>query len=848
MDAWVKSGMEGSAERAQAIHDAMIRMYHETHNQDLAPSIVSYNTLISGWTKSFRLDRAEQVLQEMLAVPHLLRPDATSFAHLIHGYSNLVPTPNIQRAQELFRWMDDLGIEKTFYIYGALQNAHARSHTPTAPFETKALLDEMLQNYASNRSIWLKPTVINFNTVLNACSRSPSIASAQLARDLLHTMLTDDTHVPPDRLSYMMALYACASCPDERVGAPMAQKILQRMEQAALDEWRLKETAQSMAPLRVTLGTEAYNAVVSALARSGLPQSVSHIRDICRRMEQLANECGLDDVYPNRRTYNSLLNAMVRTTGIQHAEAMAEEATKIMRTMWELDAQGKAFSKPDSYSYTAILILHQKSLSDAAPEKVDDLIREMEQLHQDGLLENAPDVVHYTIAVSTWARARTRGTVHRCSQILLHMMERHRAGFPNCVPNSRTYNAFIDGLSRAREEERAEKVLYYMLDQYRQGNADMAPDSFSFNSVLIAFCKSRRKGAGERAESILDRLLQYSEEENTSVEPNERSFSIIINYYCQSKQPDAPYRAEFLLNRMVDMCRMKGACLPDISSTCFSMVLEAYAAKRLQDGGERAERLLRVMKELQKLPGSSKIRIDANILSSVMLAIANSNDELAGQKAEYHLEAMERKFSQGDERMRPTTRSYGIALSAWTRSPMEGKAQRALAVLRRMEDQIKNGNKEVSFNPFAKSLVINACSFSNRSSREEAEAYQIAIQVFEEMVESTDRQRTLSVTYGWFLQSLGRLSVDEADREWRIERAFCKCCEQGLVNDLVLSRLRGAASPALFDKLLNPVVNDDISMTMVRSNHLPLEWRRNISKRRDDERLMWKSPPSSSHK
>lgn len=844
--------MEGSAERAQAIHDNVVRMHQETGDEEIAPTVVSYNTLVSAWTKVGNPQRAEQVMQEMLQAPsHMnLKPDSTTFCHLINGYSSVMPRPNITRALELVELMDELKIEKTFYIYGALQNAHARSQRPDAPMKSKELLDEMVKEYEQGNATLVKPTVVNFNTVLNACSRTPSVKAAKMATDLLERMKKPVEEggydIEPDRLSYVMTIYACASCPDARVGAPMAQGILDQMEEQAVSELRQQKDSQGMAPPRITLGTEGYNAVLGAWARSAMPASVNHCLNIVERMENLAVKFGgAEKIWPNRRSYNSVLNAMVRTSGTQYAQEKAKTALNMVKRMWKMDDDGKSFSKPDSYSYTALLILHQKSTTDpSAPSKVDDLIREMEERHNDGSLQNPPDVVHYTIAISTWARSRKKGTVQRCSQILLHMMDRHKAGFPNCVPNNRTYNAFIDALSRAREEERAEKVLYYMLDQYRHGKAEMAPDSFSFNSVLIAFTKSRRKGVGQRAESILDQLLQYAEEENTDVDPNERSFAIVINYYCRARLPDAPYRAEFLLNRMVDYCRTNGACISGMSSKCFTMVIEAYAMKRMPDGGERAERLLRVMKDLKKLKGSSFVKIDANVLHSVMLAWANSRDELAGQKAQYHLDTMERRFADGDESMRPTTRCYGIVLSAWTRSPLEGKANKALSILRRMEAQTKAGNKDVTFDPFAKSLVINACSFSNRTPAEESEAYRIAVVVFDEMIESTGpSHRTLSVTYGWFLQLCGRLSIADDEKDRHIERAFRKCCEQGLANDLVLSRLRGSARPALQEKLIGPAATDsNKSASSVRSKELPIEWTRNVSKRRDDDRILWTRP------
>jgi hypothetical protein len=195
---------------------------------------------------------------------------------------------------------------------------------------------------------------------------------------------------------------------------------------------------------------------------------------------------------------------------------------------------------------------------------------------------------------------------------------------------------------------------------------------------------------------------------------------------------------------------------------------------------------------------------------------------------------MERSCSSGDADTRPDSRSYMLVLSAWSKSASFDKAERSLAILRRMEEQVERGNPRVAVEEHAYSLVINACAFSNASEEAEAKAFRIAVTVFDKILRSKSI-RPESLTYGWFLQACGRLRLPPDQKEPQIRRAFVRCCRDGLVSDFVLNRLRGATSDALFEELV-------VSFCTVRSKRrrtssvigvsdLPSSWSRNSARR-----------------
>ena len=141
-----------------------------------------------------------------------------------------------------------------------------------------------------------------------------------------------------------------------------------------------------------------------------------------------------------------------------------------------------------------------------------------------------------------------------------------------------------------------------------------------------------------------------------------------------------------------------------------------------------------------------------------------------------------------------------------------------------MKEQIRLGNQGVTIDEHHFSLAINACAFSNADIDSELEAFQIATKLFDEVVSSPDLEPT-SLTYGWFIQCCGRLRVPEAMRNAYIERAFHRCCEQGLVNDFVLRRLLGAAQDELLGKLFVATrLSSPWKPSRVRVSMLPSAW------------------------
>jgi hypothetical protein len=328
-------------------------------------------------------------------------------------------------------------------------------------------------------------------------------------------------------------------------------------------------------------------------------------------------------------------------------------------------------------------------------------------------------------------------------------------------------------------------------------------------------------------------MHEYHEEENSAFRPEARSYNLLLAYYSRSREPDAPYRAEYLLNQMVAHAKDGNLELCP-SLFAFTSVIEKYAKVNHPDAGHNADRLLKLIRTLNSEHGASKLIVDTNLMNSVIFAWASCGDENAAEKAEMYLDEMESAHRNGSVALRPDTKTYWTVLSAWAKSSCPEKFRRALAILRRMELQQQEGNQDVCVDEHARSLVINACGFSNTYSDTDAEAFSVACTIFDEILDADPSKYPSSLTFAWFIQSCGRLRVPDADKQAQIERAFLLCCKVGRVNEFVLHRLRGATSESFYQKLVGPANGTQRPVPRHRSalKYVPRSWKRNANSTR----------------
>lgn len=169
-------------------------------------------------------------------------------------------------------------------------------------------------------------------------------------------------------------------------------------------------------------------------------------------------------------------------------------------------------------------------------------------------------------------------------------------------------------------------------------------------------------------------------------------------------------------------------------------------------------------------------------------------------------------------------------INAISKSKDERKAQKALRLLRRMDKLYQAGNKEARPNEVTYTAVLNSCAFpSVLDQKARRRMLDVAIFTLEEL-QASRYGHPNQVTYGTFIKACANLLPDdEALRRVVLKKVFDQCCKDGQVGEMVLTHLRKAAPPDLFQELL-AVADSKTGTISVRD--LPLEWRCNLYRER----------------
>ena len=205
--------------------------------------------------------------------------------------------------------------------------------------------------------------------------------------------------------------------------------------------------------------------------------------------------------------------------------------------------------------------------------------------------------------------------------------------------------------------------------------------------------------------------------------------------------------------------------------------------------------------------------------NTVIKALRNGTSEDA-EYAKSILTQLE-TLGQKDSQLLPDSYSYTSVISAYGRSNAEDKAQKALEILERMAQASANGNMAATPTTHSYNAALNACAFVHGDDQMKAEAFEIAMKVYDVLKKNGEPDHT---SYGTLLRACASLLKEsDAQREKLVEEIFEQACDSGSVGRLVITQMKFASTPDQHLKLTGRDIVERIN-----KQDLPKSWTRNV--------------------
>jgi pentatricopeptide repeat protein len=265
VDAWGKSGHKDSAIRAEKILQKMIEMGKT--NQWLAPTRVTYNSVMNAYSKQGNADRVTHILEQMEKSP-TLQPNTNDYNVLLSCFAKL---GKAREAEEVLKRMvdrcklkgDRCECAPDLYSYNILLDGWAKSNERGRGKRAEAILKAVIKQSESG-DLKFQPDARTYSAAICAIVRSNEKDAIARSEEILAQ--AESKGIEPDEYLHTAILLSYASS-DAPGSAEKAEKLLDRLEVEGVSN-------------RV-----AYNTVLKAWKESTAADAASRAEAILHRME-----------------------------------------------------------------------------------------------------------------------------------------------------------------------------------------------------------------------------------------------------------------------------------------------------------------------------------------------------------------------------------------------------------------------------------------------------------------------------------------------------------------------------------------------------------------------------------
>jgi hypothetical protein len=261
----------------------------------------------------------------------------------------------------------------------------------------------------------------------------------------------------------------------------------------------------------------------------------------------------------------------------------------------------------------------------------------------------------------------------------------------------------------------------------------------------------------------------------------------------------------------------------------FNAVLGAWARQQKNPKvWRRTVEILGFMEKLYHLEGNLRVAPDLVTYHIVLGALSRSVDPNIAPTADLILRSIEKKFEAGELSWKPDCILFNSAMGCWAKSNKGGAYRTTRSILDRQLSLYNNGCEECRPDVFSFTSVLSSCASEPGDRSERSKAFNVAVATFRQLVQHPDERCAPNhVTYGNMLKACARLLPQGSlERQRWARQLFQDCAEKGLVGDMVLSRLREAATPSEYRALMQGHSKRTLPKSWTRNVHEKNEYRR----------------------
>ena len=322
-----------------------------------------------------------------------------------------------------------------------------------------------------------------------------------------------------------------------------------------------------------------------------------------------------------------------------------------------------------------------------------DLLAEQRDFYNNGLVSVKPDLEIFQIVFRVLKSSRERGIDRRAYSIYQSLSDY------DVIPDEEIYSSIISLTAKSRDRgaaSRAENLLKEAVERYPPRQL---PDGTvkgittdTFNVVVTSWAKSSDEKGPDRAEQ----LIVYMDEIDTQngdlkvCNPNTKTFTSLIDAYAQTNEWDGVRQAEMILNRLLDQYMNDESDTdhlePNIAT--WTIVISAWARLSKKNSKDAADNADKLLKRMETLYEAGRITFPPDVITYVtcMNALAYSKKPNGPYRAEELLDEMNEKYLDGDDTMKPSSRSIKVVIDSYVK---KGKMENAESVLDKYEETLE---------------------------------------------------------------------------------------------------------------------------------------------------------------